>query len=184
MRAEIKELHQRLKTTSIYVTHDQIEAMTMGDKIVVMRDGRIEQTGSPLDLYDHPANQFVAQFIGTPQMNVVAAKDLPQLEAACGLKAPPGGFVGLRPENITLRPAGGGVLQGRVELVEALGAETLIYLSTEHGAQLVARQNSRTPLHAGDTVGVEIDADAAHLFDAHGHVARTGRTSVTQALTH
>jgi multiple sugar transport system ATP-binding protein len=69
MRSEIKELHQRLKTTSIYVTHDQIEAMTMGDKIVVMRDGRIEQTGSPLDLYDHPANQFVAGFIGSPAMN-------------------------------------------------------------------------------------------------------------------
>src|SRR5205807_2695723 len=69
MRSEIKELHQRLKTTSIYVTHDQIEAMTMGDKIVVMRDGRIEQTGSPLDLYDHPTNQFVAGFIGSPAMN-------------------------------------------------------------------------------------------------------------------
>ena len=69
MRSEIKELHQRLKTTSIYVTHDQIEAMTMGDKIVVMRDGRIEQTGSPLELYDRPANQFVAGFIGSPAMN-------------------------------------------------------------------------------------------------------------------
>jgi multiple sugar transport system ATP-binding protein len=183
-RVEIAKLHRDLGATTIYVTHDQVEAMTLADRVVVLRDGQIEQVGTPLELYDKPANQFVAQFIGTPQMNVVAAKDLPQLEAACGLKAPPGGFVGLRPENITLRPAGGGVLQGRVELVEALGAETLIYLSTAHGAQLVARQNSRTPLHAGDTVGVEIDADAAHLFDAQGHVARTGRTSVTQALTH
>ena len=73
MRSEIKELHQRLKTTSIYVTHDQIEAMTMGDKIVVMKDGRIEQTGSPLELYDHPANLFVAGFIGSPAMNFLPA---------------------------------------------------------------------------------------------------------------
>ena len=96
MRSEIKELHQRLKTTSIYVTHDQIEAMTMGDKIVVMRDGRIEQTGSPLDLYDQPANQFVAGFIGSPAMNFLpgtlratAAPRRVELHDGTRLTAPP-----------------------------------------------------------------------------------------------
>src|SRR6187401_107751 len=95
MRSEIKELHQRLKTTSIYVTHDQIEAMTMGDQIVVMRDGRIEQTGSPLDLYDHPANQFVAGFIGSPAMNIVQgtlrrANGSAYVESAGGVSWPVG----------------------------------------------------------------------------------------------
>ena len=88
MRTEIKELHQRLKTTSIYVTHDQIEAMTMGDKIVVMRDGRIEQTGSPLELYDHPANLFVAGFIGSPAMNFLPGDAAPQRRRARASSSP------------------------------------------------------------------------------------------------
>ena len=135
----------------------------------------IEQVGTPLELYDRPANQFVAQFIGTPQMNVVSSAQLPQAESVCGLPVPAGGFIGLRPESLTIRAPGQGQLTGRVELIEALGAETLVYVGTEHGAQLVARQNSRTALHAGDPVGVSIDAAAAHLFDAQGRVTRTGQ---------
>ncbi|TXT39885.1 MAG: ABC transporter-like protein [Comamonadaceae bacterium] len=179
-RIEIAKLHRDLGATTIYVTHDQVEAMTLADRVVVLRDGVIEQVGTPLELYDRPANQFVAQFIGTPQMNVVAASQLPSLEMVCGLPIPAGGFVGLRPENVTLHPADQGLLKGRVDLVEALGAETLIYITTTQGAQLVSRQNERTPLRVGDAVGVQIDADAAHLFDAQGRITRTGQTHPTR----
>jgi multiple sugar transport system ATP-binding protein len=173
-RIEIAKLHRDLGATTIYVTHDQVEAMTLADRVVVLRDGQVEQVGTPLELYDRPANQFVAQFIGTPQMNVVASADLPAFEAACGFPVPPGGFVGLRPEDVLLCPVGQGLVQGTVELVEALGAETLIYVSTQQGAQLVSRSNERPPLRTGDRVGVQIDANAAHLFDAQGHITRTG----------
>jgi multiple sugar transport system ATP-binding protein len=173
-RVEIARLHRELGATTIYVTHDQVEAMTLADRVVVLRDGVIEQVGTPLALYDKPANQFVAQFIGTPQMNVVAAAQVPQLEDVCGLPVPASGYVGLRPENLSLTASGEGHFGGRVELVEALGAETLVYLSTEGGAQLVARLNTRTPLQVGHAVGVTIDADAAHLFDAQGRVTRSG----------
>ncbi len=106
--------------------------MTLADRVVVLRDGQIEQVGTPLELYDRPANQFVAQFIGTPQMNVVKADELPQLRAAVG-SVPSGGFIGLRPENLCVSAAGTGQVQGKVELVEALGAETLIYVNTAPG---------------------------------------------------
>ncbi len=170
-RVEIAKLHRELGATTIYVTHDQVEAMTLADRVVVLRDGQIEQVGSPLDLYDRPANQFVAQFIGTPQMNVLAADKLPSLP---DLPVPVGGFVGLRPENLHLQAAGQGALQGQVELVEALGAETLVYVALPGGAQLVARQSQRTRLQIGQAVGLSLDADAAHLFDAGGRVTRTG----------
>ena len=181
-RIEIAKLHRDLGATTIYVTHDQVEAMTLADRVVVLRDGQIEQVGTPLELYDRPANQFVAQFIGTPQMNVVAAADLPTHGDADGINVPTGGFVGLRPENVSLRPVADNMMTGTVELVEALGAETLIYVSTSKGAQLVSRQNERTSLKVGDRVGVEIDADAAHLFDAQGRITRTGHTR--EALAH
>jgi multiple sugar transport system ATP-binding protein len=175
-RIEIAKLHRDLGATTVYVTHDQVEAMTLADRVVVLRDGQIEQVGTPLELYDRPANQFVAQFIGTPRMNVVAVADLPAVDAVGGLLVPAGGFVGLRPENVLLHPPGQGTLQGTVELVEALGAETLIYVSTTQGAQLVSRQNERTTLRAGEHVGVQIDVAAAHLFDAQGRITRTGQT--------
>ena len=178
-RIEIAKLHRDLGATTIYVTHDQVEAMTLADRVVVLRDGQIEQVGTPLELYDRPANQFVAQFIGTPQMNIVSAKQMPALQTTVGLTLPEGGFVGLRPENVVLHPAGTGMLQGTVDLVEALGAETLIYVTTTQGAQLVSRQNERTALHAGDSVGIQIDLEAAHVFDANGRVTRTGQTHET-----
>ncbi len=170
-RVEIAKLHRELGATTIYVTHDQVEAMTLADRVVVLRDGQIEQVGSPLALYDRPANQFVAQFIGTPQMNVLPADALPAL---AGWPVAAGGFIGLRPENVLLQPAGQGTVQGRVELVEALGAETLVYVALASGAQLVARQNTRTSLQAGQAVGLGLDADAAHLFDAGGKLTRQG----------
>jgi multiple sugar transport system ATP-binding protein len=178
-RIEIAKLHRDLGATTIYVTHDQVEAMTLADRVVVLRDGIIEQVGTPLELYDRPANQFVAQFIGTPQMNIVSAKQMPALQTTVGLNVPVDGFVGLRPENVVLHPEGQGLLQGKVDLVEALGAETLIYITTSQGAPLVARQNERTPLRAGDAVSVQIDTDTAHVFDANGRITRTGKTHET-----
>jgi multiple sugar transport system ATP-binding protein len=180
-RVEIAKLHRELGATTIYVTHDQVEAMTLADRVVVLRDGQVEQVGSPLELYDHPANQFVAQFIGTPQMNIVDSAALPALRAAAGVGASADGFIGVRPENVRVRPAGAGHLAGRVELVESLGADTLIYANVGDGegtgraVQLVARQNERTGLQPGDAIGLDIVPQSFHLFDRQGQLvsART-----------
>jgi len=170
-RVEIAKLHRDLNGTTIYVTHDQVEAMTLAHRVVVLRDGQIEQVGTPLDLYYRPNSQFVAQFIGTPQMNMMAGPDMAQFEVSLSMPVPSGGYLGLRPESLTLSDPGTGQVQARVELVEALGAETLVYLTTPRGTQLVARQNNARNLpHVGDSVGLQIDAAAAHLFDSHGHV--------------
>jgi multiple sugar transport system ATP-binding protein len=163
-RVEIAKLHRELGATTIYVTHDQVEAMTLADQVVVLRDGAIEQVGSPLDLYDKPANRFVAQFIGTPQMNVIDRAELPPASVA----VPDAAFVGIRPEDLRLTEPGQGQIAAQVELVEALGAETLVYLHTPRGAQIVLRQNSRTTLVAGDNVGVDVEVGHLHWFDAGG----------------
>ena len=169
-RIEIAKLHRDLGATTIYVTHDQVEAMTLADRVVVLRDGIVEQVGTPLELYDHPANQFVAQFIGTPKMNLIAADKLKTL-AAAGIKLPVGGSVGLRPEYVLLVAPTVGDFKAKVELVEALGAETLVYVTTEWGDQIVSRHTERTKLVAGDSVGVKIDMNTAHFFDAKGRIA-------------
>ena len=178
MRSEIKELHQRLKTTSIYVTHDQIEAMTMGDKIVVMRDGRIEQTGSPLDLYDHPANQFVAGFIGSPAMNFlpgtlrrtsstahVELNDGTQLDAppqAAGVDGQPIVY-GTRPEHLTLAGVGG--IPAKVVVMEPTGMDTFVACRHE-GVELSAVFRERHDFEPGSTIHLVPDLRRAHLFDA------------------
>ena len=167
---EIAKLHRDLGATTIYVTHDQVEAMTLADRVVVLRDGIIEQVGTPLELYDRPANQFVAQFIGTPQMNVLPLQQVPAVVAQQAPAGAVGGAIGLRPENISVRATGSTQVPGQVDLVEALGAETLIYVSTPTGAQFVARQNERTGLHAGDAVSLDIDASQAHWFDPAGRI--------------
>ena len=169
-RIEIAKLHRDLGATTIYVTHDQVEAMTLADRVVVLRDGIVEQVGTPLELYDHPANQFVAQFIGTPKMNLIAADKLKSL-AAAGVKLPVGGSVGLRPEYVLLVASTVGDFKAKVELVEALGAETLVYVTTEWGDQIVSRHTERTTLVAGDSVGVKVDMATAHFFDAKGRIA-------------
>ena len=169
-RIEIAKLHRDLGATTIYVTHDQVEAMTLADRVVVLRDGIVEQVGTPLELYDHPANQFVAQFIGTPKMNLIAADKLKTL-AAAGVKLPVGGSVGLRPEYVLLVAPTVGDFKAKVELVEALGAETLVYVTTEWGDQIVSRHTERTTLVAGDSVGVKVDMATAHFFDAKGRIA-------------
>ena len=172
-RVEIAKLHRDLGATTIYVTHDQVEAMTLADRVVVLRDGLIEQVGTPLELYDHPANQFVAQFIGTPQMNILPST---QWSAAIRALAPAeakGGAIGLRPESVVIGSDANAKVQGKVDLVEALGAETLVYITTNEGAQLVARQSERTPLHMGDTVSADLALEKAHWFDSNGRVVKT-----------
>jgi multiple sugar transport system ATP-binding protein len=171
-RVEIAKLHRELGATTIYVTHDQVEAMTLADRVVVLRDGRIEQVGSPLALYDRPANQFVAQFIGTPQMNIIDTAALPAVNRVVGAGASHDGFIGVRPEDVVVKPAGEGPLAGRVELIESLGSNTLIYASVADGAtsgvQIVAAQNARTSLRAGDMVGLDVVPSSFHLFDRQG----------------
>ncbi|MBB3196330.1 ABC transporter ATP-binding protein [Roseateles terrae] len=171
-RVEIAKLHRELGATTIYVTHDQVEAMTLADRVVVLRDGLIEQVGTPLELYDRPANQFVAQFIGTPQMNVVPAGQLPPQMRQQGPQSAADGAIGLRPEAVSVLPKGQGSVSGRIELVEALGAETLLYVRTAEGAQLVARQSERTQLQAGDDVSLNVATDQAHWFDSAGRVVQ------------
>jgi len=170
-RVEIHKLHRALGATTIYVTHDQVEAMTLADRVVVLRDGLIEQVGTPLELYDRPANQFVAQFIGMPSMNMLAAGAIPSFSAATRGRLPNDGFLGVRPEGLRVHKGQGGAssegVQGRVELIEALGADTLIHVAVS-GVPLVARQNERTPLQAGDDVVVELDPSVLHLFTREG----------------
>jgi multiple sugar transport system ATP-binding protein len=173
MRTEIKALHQRLKTTSIYVTHDQIEAMTMADRIVVMRDGIVEQTGTPLDLYDHPANVFVAGFIGSPAMNLVQGTwsegavrvGDARLPVTRAVRVAEGQAVrvGLRPEH--LAPAGDGPLAARVEVIEPTGADTMLMCSLG-GEALTVVVRDRVALRPGDTVRLAPEPGRLHVFDA------------------
>ncbi|CAN5384779.1 ABC transporter ATP-binding protein [soil metagenome] len=170
-RVEIANLHRDLGATTIYVTHDQVEAMTLADRVVVLKDGLIEQVGSPLELYDHPANQFVAQFIGTPQMNVLSAAALPELTRIAGSRLPSDGAVGVRPEYVRVVAAGTG-LPAKVELVESLGSDTLIHTRIGADVPLVSRQSERTDLKLGDNVGIEIDTNMLHFFDKQGRALR------------
>jgi len=178
MRTEIKELHQRLKTTSIYVTHDQIEAMTMADRIVVMRDGIVEQTGTPLDLYDTPVNIFVAGFIGSPAMNLVpgvarvnGAAPVVEFDGGVRLPLPSSArasdgqpvLYGMRPEHCVLSPGGG--LPAEVVVVEPTGADTQLFCRF-NGQELTSLVRDRVTCKAGDHVALAPDVDRAHLFDA------------------
>jgi multiple sugar transport system ATP-binding protein len=164
-RIEIAKLHRELGATTIYVTHDQVEAMTLADRVVVLRDGRVEQHGTPLELYDHPANRFVAQFIGTPSMNVVAASALPALANGAG----GAGFLGIRPEHVHLNGHAHDGLPATVDMVESLGVETLVYARLENDVQIVSRGSERTGLHPGDRTWVTFDPGAVHHFDQAGN---------------
>jgi len=175
-RVEILKLHRSLGATTIYVTHDQVEAMTLADRVVVLRDGVIEQVGSPLELYDRPANQFVARFIGMPSMNMLPAKVVRTFAELTGGRLPAEGFIGVRPEAVAVEGRGSAgegasgqmpAATGRIELIEALGADTLIHIDVG-GIPLIARKNARTALNAGDAVSVRLDPGALHLFDASG----------------
>ncbi|MFB9262725.1 ABC transporter ATP-binding protein [Bradyrhizobium erythrophlei] len=173
MRAEIKALHQKLKTTTVYVTHDQIEAMTMADKIVVMRDGVVEQIGSPLELYDRPANLFVAGFIGSPAMNQIRGKvNGGAFEAADGVRLPlsqipanssgRAAVYGARPEHFTLSDNG---LPAEVSVVEPTGSETHV-MATLGSTPVVCVFRERIRAKPGDTIRIAPVPEFAHLFDA------------------
>ncbi len=176
MRAEIKELHQRLKTTTLYVTHDQIEAMTMADRIVVMRDGVVEQMGAPLELYDRPATLFVAGFIGSPAMNLlkgtVHVNGKPSFLTETGVQLPlkmvPGGadgrpcVYGIRPEHLTLA---GGDFRAEISVVEPTGSETQVFAKLG-GQQIVGVFRERISAQPGDNLSLSPILDAVHLFDA------------------
>ena len=158
MRTELTELHQKLATTMIYVTHDQVEAMTMADKIVVLRAGVVEQVGSPLELYRNPANEFVAGFIGSPRMNILPGGVLGQNAHKAGV----------RPEHIVIsREAVPGALEGVAGVTEHLGSDTFVRVET-NGAQLMARAAGEFPVHAGDHVWLMPEADKLHRFDEAG----------------
>ena len=168
MRTEIKELHQRLKTTTVFVTHDQIEAMTLADRIVVMQGGRIEQIGTPLELYDHPANEFVATFIGAPSMNLLDGI-LSDGSVRVGEQffAGPNGTdrvkLGVRPEHLILAEEGG--LPMQVKVVEPTGAETMVFLSYE-GQDVTAVFRERHTFESGQTIHLKPNRDHLHIFDA------------------
>ena len=156
MRAEIHALQRRLATTTIYVTHDQTEAMTMGDRVVVLRGGRIEQIASPTELYDHPANTFVARFIGNPAMNVFPGG----VVGATG-----NGVIGIRPESLRLVPAGR--VRGRVTHLETIGHEVIVHVLVGDETLLARAPRDEAPgLHS--TTGIDFYDDAVHRFDAEG----------------
>jgi len=176
MRAEIKELHQRLKTTTVYVTHDQIEAMTMADRIVVLRDGVVEQIGAPLDLYDRPTNLFVAGFIGSPAMNflkgVIKLGDKPRFMIDGGISLPlasaPAGsdgrpaIYGIRPEHLTLGGPNG--MPTEVSVLEPTGQETQVFAKLGE-QKIVAVFHQRMSAKPGETLPMSPDVASAHLFD-------------------
>lgn len=171
MRTEIRELHLRLKTTTVYVTHDQIEAMTMADKIVVMQGGQIEQVGAPLDLYDRPVNTFVAGFIGSPAMNLLpgtVTRGAVEIDGGARLPLPPGLEVangravtyGVRPEHLTV----GDGIAGTVAVVEPTGSETHVVLRTR-GREVVAMFRDRVAFRPGDALTFAPEAAKVHVFD-------------------
>ena len=193
MRAEIVKLHKRLNVTTFYVTHDQVEAMTMGERIVVMKDGEIQQIDTPINLYDFPANRFVAGFIGNPSMNFLRARhadgavsgpgfaftlDAAHTQAMASRRVVDV-WVGVRPEHLRIGDAAGANrVEGTVDVVETLGAVTMVQLSVgEHvvTAQLPGHQTVRI----GDTLTLTCDSDKLHLFDSESELA-IGRESTSQ----
>jgi multiple sugar transport system ATP-binding protein len=154
-RAEIKALHERIKATMIYVTHDQVEAMTLADRIVVLRAGRIEQVGTPLELYNRPANRFVAGFIGAPHMNILPATFFPGRE---------GSVIGIRPQHLERAAEG---IEARVRLVEALGSETVVHAEAQ-GQKLIAVLQGQQLLQPGEAITLGYDPANLHAFDHSG----------------
>ena len=179
MRLEIARLHQRLGTTMVYVTHDQVEAMTLADRIVVLNAGAIQQIGTPLELYETPANRFVAQFIGSPTMNIL---ELP--ETGSGLELETSAWIaetgaarhlGIRPEHLRVVPVGQGDITVEAQMIERLGSDTNIYAEAERIGPLLVRAHGDVDLRPGDRCGLTFDREKLHLFDQCGEriLART-----------
>jgi multiple sugar transport system ATP-binding protein len=183
MRIELARLHDELAATMIYVTHDQVEAMTMADKIVVLQGGIIEQAGTPLELYHHPRNLFVAGFIGSPNMNFLPAKVLGidetgttvQLASGANLFVPVRAgsqkvgdavTLGVRPEHMRLGVEG--EVTGEVKVVERLGGETFLYTQLQDGAMVIVQTDGEIPTGVHERVVIKLDPSSCHLFDAEG----------------
>ncbi len=172
MRREIAALRRRLGTTTIYVTHDQVEAMTLGDRIVVMKDGHVQQVDTPLGIYRAPANTFVATFVGSPPMNLIrgrvsqstfAADESTLRLPAARAGLPPQVLLGIRPEALLLRPAGQGDFAGRVSEIEPLGGETMLTIDAG-GVMLTARVDGSTTVRRDEPVGLTVAPEAMHWF--------------------
>jgi multiple sugar transport system ATP-binding protein len=173
MRLEIKKLHQRVNSTIIFVTHDQVEAMTLADRIVIMKDGHIQQVGTPEEVYHKPANTFVAQFIGAPSMNMLKgsySNNTVKLES--GLSTQLNGsrsaneeiLLGVRPDDLTLGSKTP-IIKGHVTVREPLGPETLIYVETKTG-EVIAKADGKMPPAIGEEVSLGVEPENMHLFDA------------------
>lgn len=182
MRVELTRLHAELDATMIYVTHDQIEAMTMADKIVILRDGRVEQVGAPLDLYNRPSNRFVAGFLGNPSMNFLEGRIASVSDEATTIAVgesinldlrtqwsgvTPGQTVtlGVRPQALSISEDG---LKVSVRVAEQLGNETLIHCALENGTDLAVALSGQVDVNAGEVIGLDFDPQESHLFDAEG----------------
>jgi multiple sugar transport system ATP-binding protein len=190
MRAELQRLHRELKATVVYVTHDQVEAMTMADRIVVLNKGTVAQQGAPMSLYHQPENEFVATFIGSPKMNVIPAMATRQagriaLESPIGLRMDmpdaatvPQGEVrlGVRPEHLKIVGEGQGNFSAEVGIVERLGVETYITVGSTSDP-IVVRADGDVAVRPGDRVSLAADPAACHLFDASGRVIRPASIS-------
>ncbi len=161
MRVEISELHNNLKTTMIYVTHDQVEAMTMADKIVVLRAGRVEQVGSPLELYSKPANKFVGGFIGSPNMNFIEGEGAARHGAHT---------IGIRPEHWKLSTTEG-EFPGTVGVAEHLGSDTFLHIDLDGGAHIIARAEGEFPVHHGDRIWLTPQEGRVYKFHENGLAA-------------
>jgi ABC-type sugar transport system ATPase subunit len=190
MRGELVALHQRLKSTMVYVTHDQVEAMTMADRIVVLRDGIVEQTGKPIELYARPRNQFVAGFLGAPQMNflsgtVAGGPDLalsvdenratiPVSGRTSGLAAGSSATLGIRPEHLSVEP--NGPLAAVVDVVEVLGAETIVHAHLGSGAPITVSLRGISGVRQGAMIRLGFDPRFAHVFDENGMALEPSRS--------
>ncbi len=176
MRVELASLYNRLGTTMIYVTHDQVEAMTMATRIVVLSQGNVEQVGTPYELYNFPRNRFVASFIGSPKMNMIAATvsggraEMPDFG---GLELPgvaDGAVsIGVRPEQFNVGGGGDLTAEGKVTLVEYLGSEIFVYVRMGSGQTLLVQADAKAPYRIGDTLSLSMSRDNAHYFDAEGN---------------
>jgi multiple sugar transport system ATP-binding protein len=189
-RQEIANLHRRIKKTMLFVTHDQTEAMTLAHRIVVMNRQRIEQVGTPSEIYSHPATLFVATFVGSPAMNILAVARDADVNASLHVRLGDGTVIdtavpaaalacegslriGLRPEMLQLCAAGAGLTNAKVDFAEFMGDKTYVYLSLANEERLVAVDAATSCARVGQTMGIKFDPRAAHLFDAEGRNVRT-----------
>ena len=166
-RLEIARLHERLGSTMIYVTHDQVEAMTLADKIVVLKDGYIEQVGTPMDLYERPNNSFVAQFIGSPKMNIFPNMDLPQKSKSMLSKLKDKKIdIGIRPEHLIECKEKDAIISGKLDLVENLGEYALVHMTSDNGMEFIAKLNNSPTEKKGEKLYFKANKDFVHYFDS------------------